>query len=82
MRSSIHGIFQARILEWAAIVFSDQCTEKLFYKCGGDLVCSSRQALHLITRNPQGPLAYLCHHLRSPAWLDFSYGLMINAYGK
>ena len=24
--SSIHGIFQARVLEWGAIVFSDVCT--------------------------------------------------------
>ena len=25
--SSIHGIFQARVLEWAAIAFSDQLSE-------------------------------------------------------
>ena len=23
--SSVHGIFQARVLEWGAIVFSEQC---------------------------------------------------------
>ena len=23
--SSVHGIFQARVLEWGAIAFSDQC---------------------------------------------------------
>ena len=25
--SSIHGIFQARVLEWGAIAFSEQCLE-------------------------------------------------------
>ena len=24
--SSVHGIFQARVLEWGAILFSDQCS--------------------------------------------------------
>ena len=29
--SSIHGIFQARVLEWVAIAFSErQCREELF----------------------------------------------------
>ena len=26
--SSIHGIFQARVLEWGAIAFSNQCKMK------------------------------------------------------
>ena len=32
--SSIHGIFQARVLEWVAIAFSDQPTSptKIFFK--------------------------------------------------
>ena len=25
--SSVHGIFQAKVLEWGAIAFSDQCKE-------------------------------------------------------
>ena len=25
--SSVHGIFQARVLEWGAIVFSESCTQ-------------------------------------------------------
>ena len=27
--SSVHGIFQARVLEWGAIAFSDSCLENL-----------------------------------------------------
>ena len=26
--SSVHGIFQARVLEWVAIAFSDDCNKK------------------------------------------------------
>jgi len=29
--SSIHGIFQARVLEWGAIAFSDPCCYKWHY---------------------------------------------------
>ena len=29
--SSIHGIFQARVLEWGAIAFSDSLMLNLFY---------------------------------------------------
>ena len=30
--SSIHGIFQARVLEWGAIAFSQKCSEVTFIK--------------------------------------------------
>ena len=30
--SSIYGIFQARVLEWGAIAFSDSKTNRLIYK--------------------------------------------------
>ena len=30
--SSVHGIFQARVLEWGAIVFSKSCTQISFKK--------------------------------------------------
>ena len=31
--SSVHGIFQARVLEWVAITFSEFLLEKVIYKC-------------------------------------------------
>ena len=30
--SSVHGIFQARVLEWGAITFSEEYTEELYKK--------------------------------------------------
>ena len=44
--SSVHGIFQARVLEWGAIAFSDSasnCLQMNFY--GGDLVAKSCSTL-------------------------------------
>ena len=29
--SSVHGIFQARVLEWGAIAFSDMCVSILYW---------------------------------------------------
>ena len=39
--SSIHGIFQARVLEWGAIAFSDLClnTHKIVSVYGGSPAC-------------------------------------------
>ena len=31
--SSIHGIFQARVLEWGAIAFSEMLTRSMQIKC-------------------------------------------------
>ena len=31
--SSIHGIFQARVLEWGAIAFSGKVNERTFFRC-------------------------------------------------
>ena len=35
--SSVHGIFQARVLEWGAIAFSDSCVTTTF-KIGKDRI--------------------------------------------
>ena len=37
--SSVHGIFQARVLEWGAIAFSEKDAEVMLIKgaCEGDL---------------------------------------------
>ena len=64
--SSIHGIFQARVLEWGAIAFSEEDTEELFKKhlhnpdnhdgvithLGPDILeCEVKWALESITMN-------------------------------
>ena len=43
--SSVHGIFQARVLEWGAIAFSRSCTDKLLnLNLQGLLLSSLREA--------------------------------------
>ena len=40
--SSIHGIFQARVLEWGAIAFSDILIDKFLYLLIGSLAYSTK----------------------------------------
>ena len=41
--SSIHGIFQARVLEWVAIAFSEMVATSLYYKClQNQFMCKKR----------------------------------------
>ena len=46
--SSIHGIFQARVLEWGAIVFSVTCYRRALCACN---IMDDPQAA-LVTKNP------------------------------
>ena len=48
--SSVHGIFQARVLEWGAIAFSNDCsglpiTALPFFLLGVSTTCSGTQVL-------------------------------------
>ena len=36
---SVHGIFQARVLEWVAIVFSERLEPKKTFKCFHTTTC-------------------------------------------
>ena len=58
--SSVHGIFQARVLEWGAIAFSSESLRKCYFCCGGGLlhlflflviseVCTLSGAVTLVT---------------------------------
>ena len=38
--SSVHGIFQARVLEWGAIAFSNVLARGTFLSVGGYLFCT------------------------------------------
>ena len=47
---SIHGIFQARVLEWGAIAFSEILTSYLFYI----IVCQSQSSNLFLSSLPSG----------------------------
>ena len=44
--SSVHGIFQARILEWVAISFSRGCSQPRDWTCVSKVSCIGRQILY------------------------------------
>ena len=52
--SSIHGIFQARVLEWGAIAFSEDLPRSKFHCC---LLAVAYQASFLTSLNIYGNIA-------------------------
>ena len=64
--SSVHGIFQARVLEWVAIAFS---------QCHFNCYC---WVVVIIARALRSPLYCCCEHLYSyhPVWAAISLGFL------
>ena len=69
--SSVHGVFQARVLEWGAITFSDRLPISVFlgFPCGSDgkeSSCNGRKlgSIPGLGRSPEGrhgnPFQYSC----------------------
>ena len=44
--SSVHGIFQIRLLEWVAISFSNESSQSRDWTCGSWVSCIGRQILY------------------------------------
>ena len=59
--SSVHGIFQARVLEWGAIAFSDEQPRQH----------SRKQRHYFANKGPscQGYVFCFCFFSRSPVWM-------------
>ena len=75
--SSIHGIFQARVLEWGAIALSDSCCyrhtnvmeKRTFHQSAENIKTSKRTIMWL--RTSFGVQAWLCH--LGTVWLWISH---------
>ena len=69
--SSIHGIFQARVLEWGAIAFSTQCSESLANGVFGPQCCTCLLLTPVKHSNPSNPLVFFNLDIRGE-----QYGLI------
>ena len=64
--SSVHGILQARILEWVATLFSRGSSQPRDWACVSYVSCTGRQALHNYDRHRLGAEEGEISHVTGP----------------
>ena len=74
--SSVHGIFQARVLEWGAIAFSEQYCSGLLFPSPGDLPDPGIKPVSPVWQADSSPLS----HAGKPTKLSYIISIIIFAF--